>query len=161
EILDGRVKTLHPAVHAGILADREKQEHLDALREHNLETIDLVVVNLYPFVETVSAAKVDLPTAVENIDIGGPALLRAAAKNFAHVLVVTDPDDYPPALEEMRRRVAGGEGRDYTLAKRLAAKAFTLTATYDAYVSAYLRSLFGDYFPQNVVLPMRKVTDLR
>src|SRR5437764_4925820 len=94
EILDGRVKTLHPAIHAGILADRENQEHLDALREQGLETIDLVVVNLYPFVETVSTAKVELHTAVENIDIGGPALIRAAAKNFAHVLVVTDPADY-------------------------------------------------------------------
>jgi phosphoribosylaminoimidazolecarboxamide formyltransferase/IMP cyclohydrolase len=161
EILEGRVKTLHPAVHAGILADREKPEHLDTLREHNLETIDLVVVNLYPFVETVSASKVELPAAVENIDIGGPTLIRAAAKNFAHVLVATEPADYSAVLEELRRRIGGGEGRDYTLAKRLAAKAFALTATYDAYVAAYLRSLFGDAFPQSLIVPMRKALDLR
>lgn len=160
EILGGRVKTLHPAVHAGILADRDNQAHLDEMHEHGLEMIDIVVVNLYPFVETVSSGQVDLPTAVENIDIGGPTMIRAAAKNFAHVLVVTDPADYPDVLE-IRRRVEGGEGRDYMLAKRLAAKAFTLTASYDAYVSAYMRSLFGDYLPQGLVLPMRKVQDLR
>jgi len=161
EILDGRVKTLHPAIHAGILADRENEGHLAALREHHLEAIDIVVVNLYPFVETVSAEKVELHTAVEKIDVGGPAMIRAAAKNFAYVLVVTDPADYPAVLEEVRRRMAGGEGRDYTLAKRLAAKAFALTSAYDAYIAAYLRSLFGDAFPDNLVLPMRKVQDLR
>ncbi len=161
EILDGRVKTLHPAVHAGILADRDNQAHLEALHELGLETIDVVVVNLYPFVETVSAGQVDLSTAVENIDIGGPTMIRAAAKNFAHVLVVTDPADYPTVLEEVRRRLEGKDGRDYMLAKRLAAKAFTLTASYDAYVSAYMRSLLGDYLPQALVLPMRKVQDLR
>lgn len=161
EILDGRVKTLHPAVHAGILADRDNQAHLEALSELGLETIDVVVVNLYPFVETVSAGQVDLSTAVENIDIGGPTMIRAAAKNFAHVLVVTDPADYPTVLEEVRRRLEGKDGRDDMLAKRLAAKAFTLTASYDAYVSAYMRSLLGDYLPQALVLPMRKVQDLR
>ncbi|GAC1434811.1 MAG: bifunctional phosphoribosylaminoimidazolecarboxamide formyltransferase/IMP cyclohydrolase [Chloroflexota bacterium] len=161
EILDGRVKTLHPAIHAGILADRENEEHLTALRDHDLQMIDLVVVNLYPFVETVSADRVDLPTAVEKIDIGGPTLIRAAAKNFAHVLVVTDPADYPAVLDELRRRAEGAEGRDYGLSKRLAAKAFAVTASYDAYVSAYMRSLFGEQFPQALVVPLRKVVDLR
>ena len=161
EILDGRVKTLHPAIHAGILADRDNPGHMDALHEHNLVTIDIVAVNLYPFVETVSAGEVDLPTAVESIDIGGPAMIRAASKNFAHVLVVTDPSDYATVAQEVRRRVQGGEGRDYSLAKRLAAKAFALTSAYDAYIAAYMRNLLGDDFAENIVLPMRKVQDLR
>src|SRR5215472_12471129 len=100
EMLDGRVKTLHPKVHGGILARRDLADHLAALEAHGIPTIDLVVVNLYPFRETVARTGCTLEEAIENIDIGGPTLVRAAAKNHAHVVVVVDPADYPALLEE-------------------------------------------------------------
>ncbi|MBM2827020.1 MAG: phosphoribosylaminoimidazolecarboxamide formyltransferase/IMP cyclohydrolase, partial [Dehalococcoidia bacterium] len=95
EILDGRVKTLHPSVHGGLLARRDKPEHMAQLAQHSIQPIDLVAVNLYPFLETVSKDRVALDDALENIDIGGPTMIRAAAKNFPSVLVVVDPEDYP------------------------------------------------------------------
>ncbi len=162
EILDGRVKTLHPAIHAGILADRSTPGHLQELQDHGITPIDVVVVNLYPFVQTVSAAPVGLNEAIEQIDIGGVALIRAAAKNFRHVLVVTDPRDYDDVLEELRRRgddtATAGHG---DFAQNLAARAFAYTASYDSYIASYLRPHGQAQFPETLVLPMRKVQDLR
>ncbi|HTG10034.1 MAG TPA: bifunctional phosphoribosylaminoimidazolecarboxamide formyltransferase/IMP cyclohydrolase, partial [Candidatus Eisenbacteria bacterium] len=106
EMLDGRVKTLHPGVHGGILARRERPEHLAALERHGIRPIDLVAVTLYPFEQTVARPGVSLEDAIENIDIGGPSMIRGAAKNHAHVAVITDPGQYAPVLDELRR----GEG---------------------------------------------------
>ncbi|MDR0379339.1 MAG: bifunctional phosphoribosylaminoimidazolecarboxamide formyltransferase/IMP cyclohydrolase [Candidatus Accumulibacter sp.] len=138
EMLDGRVKTLHPKVHGGILARRDSPEHRATLERHGIPTIDLVCVNLYPFAATVAQPGVTLEDAIENIDIGGPAMLRSAAKNYAGVAVVTDPDDYPALLEEMR----AGDGA-LSLATRfaLAKKAFTHTARYDGMIANWLTGL--------------------
>ena len=143
EILDGRVKTLHPGVHGGILARRDRPEHLEELARHGLQTIDLVAVNLYPFVETVSRpglpagqAGVSLDEALENIDIGGPTMVRAAAKNFPYVLVVVDPEDYGPLLASLRAGAVAFEER-----RRLAQKAFQHVALYDTAIASYLRAL--------------------
>ena len=135
EILDGRVKTLHPKVHAGILARRDLGAHRAALEQHCASPIDLVVVNLYPFRQTVAKADCSLEEAIENIDIGGPAMVRAAAKNYAHVGVVVDPADYPAVLEELRQR---GKSLSEATRFRLAQKAFSHTAAYDGAVSNYL-----------------------
>jgi phosphoribosylaminoimidazolecarboxamide formyltransferase / IMP cyclohydrolase len=154
ECLDGRVKTLHPAVHAGILADRAQPAHREQLDELGVEPIDLVVVNLYPFRETV-ASGAGTGEVVEMIDIGGPTLIRAAAKNHAGVAVVVDPADYPAVLAEVREQ--GG----LTTATRhsLAAKAFAHTAAYDAAVSAWFQR--GQAFPEQYGPVFRKVQDLR
>ena len=135
EMLDGRVKTLHPKVHGGILARRDLPAHLAALSGHDIPTIDLVVVNLYPFRETVAKPDCTLDDAIENIDIGGPAMVRSAAKNHAHVGVVVDPADYPALLEELR-----AHGATLSSATRfaLAQKAFSHTAAYDGAISNYL-----------------------
>jgi phosphoribosylaminoimidazolecarboxamide formyltransferase/IMP cyclohydrolase len=135
EMLDGRVKTLHPKVHGGILARRDVPEHVAALSSQRIPTIDLVVVNLYPFRETVAKPGCTLEEAIENIDIGGPAMVRSAAKNHAHVGIVVDPADYPALLEEMR-----ANGARLTPATRfaLAQKAFSHTAAYDGAISNYL-----------------------
>ena len=137
EMLDGRVKTLHPGVHGGILARRELPEHLAALERHGIRPIDLVAVTLYPFERTVARPGVSLEEAIENIDIGGPSMIRGAAKNHAHVAVVTDPDQYGPVLDELRR--GGGALSDATRF-RLAFEAFRRTAQYDAAIAAYLRA---------------------
>ena len=137
EILDGRVKTLHPAVHGGILARRNDQEDLSTLHDHNIAPIDLVVVNLYPFSETVAQLNVTMGKAVENIDIGGPTLIRAAAKNFFFVGVVTSPTDYEEVIQEMEQH----HGHiTMELRQDLARKAFLHTAHYDQAVSAYFQS---------------------
>ncbi len=135
EILDGRVKTLHPAIHGGLLARRDVSEHVSELEQHGITGIDIVVNNLYPFVETISRPDVTLIDALENIDIGGPAMTRAAAKNFPHVVIVVDPADY----DEVASLIAAGE---VPLEKRrqLAAKAFQHVALYDTAISTYLRS---------------------
>ncbi len=135
EMLDGRVKTLHPKVHAGILARRDSSEHIATLAAHGIPPIDLVVVNLYPFRETVAKAGCTLDDAIENIDIGGPTLVRAAAKNYAGVGVVVDPDDYAALLAELKANAAS-----LTTATRfrLAQKAFSHTAAYDGAISNYL-----------------------
>jgi phosphoribosylaminoimidazolecarboxamide formyltransferase/IMP cyclohydrolase len=135
EMLDGRVKTLHPKVHGGILARRDVPEHVAALASHAIPTIDLVVVNLYPFRQTVAKPGCTLDEAIENIDIGGPAMVRSAAKNHAHVGIVIDPADYPMLLEELR-----ANGARLTPATRfaLAQKAFSHTAAYDGAISNYL-----------------------
>ena len=157
EILDGRVKTLHPAVHGGILARRE-QAHLAELEAQGIAPIDLVAVNLYPFAETVARTGTTLAEAVEQIDIGGVALLRAAAKNFASVAVVSDPADYVTILTELR------EQDDLPMAtrQRLALKAFLHTASYDAAISRYLTTRFEEAaFPATLHLNLTKLADLR
>ncbi|MFF2323779.1 bifunctional phosphoribosylaminoimidazolecarboxamide formyltransferase/IMP cyclohydrolase [Agrobacterium sp. NPDC058088] len=131
EIMDGRVKTLHPNVHGGLLAIRDDADHVEAMKAHGIEAIDLSVINLYPF-EEVRAKGGDYPTTVENIDIGGPAMIRASAKNHAYVTVVTDPSDYPALVEALQ----ADEGQtSYALRQRFAAKAYARTAAYDAVIS--------------------------
>ncbi|MFK0207582.1 bifunctional phosphoribosylaminoimidazolecarboxamide formyltransferase/IMP cyclohydrolase [Agrobacterium sp. NPDC090283] len=131
EIMDGRVKTLHPNVHGGLLAIRDDAEHVEAMKVHGIEAIDLSVINLYPF-EEVRAKGGDYPTTVENIDIGGPAMIRASAKNHAYVTVVTDPSDYPDLVEALQ---ADDGQTSYALRQRFAAKAYARTAAYDAVIS--------------------------
>ncbi|MET3600167.1 bifunctional phosphoribosylaminoimidazolecarboxamide formyltransferase/IMP cyclohydrolase [Martelella mangrovi] len=133
EIMDGRVKTLHPKVHGGLLAIRDDEEHQVAMREHGIDGIDLAVINLYPF-EEVRAAGGDYPTTVENIDIGGPAMIRAAAKNHAYVAVATDPEDYGAITEALD---AGNGALPYALRETLAARAYARTAAYDAAISGW------------------------
>lgn len=139
EICDGRVKTLHPAVHGGLLARRDDPAHVNALKENGIGFIDLVCVNLYPFRETISKPGVGMDEAIENIDIGGPSMLRSAAKNWADVTVVCDPDDYARILTEIRE--GGNTRRDTRL--RLSAKAFTHTAQYDAMIATWMREKAG------------------
>ncbi|QTQ82285.1 bifunctional phosphoribosylaminoimidazolecarboxamide formyltransferase/IMP cyclohydrolase [Agrobacterium tumefaciens] len=131
EIMDGRVKTLHPNVHGGLLAIRDDADHVEAMKAHGIEAIDLSVINLYPF-EEVRAKGGDYPTTVENIDIGGPAMIRASAKNHAYVTVVTDPSDYPALVEALQ---ADGGQTSYALRQTFAAKAYARTAAYDAVIS--------------------------
>src|SRR6188474_301754 len=135
EMLDGRVKTLHPKVHGGILARRDLPEHMRAIDAAAIPTIDFVIVNLYPFVKTVTRPDCTLEEAIENIDIGGPTMVRAAAKNYQHVAVITDPADYSRLVQEM----SAADGY-LSLATRfdLARKAFSHTAAYDSAVSNYL-----------------------
>jgi len=165
EMLDGRVKTLHPKVHGGILARRDVPEHMAALAQHQIPTIDLLVVNLYPFRETVSQADCSLEDAIENIDIGGPTMLRSAAKNHRDVTVVVDPVDYAVVLEEMR---ANANSVGYTTNFRLATKVFAHTAQYDGAITNYLTSLGADLqhstrstYPETLNLAFTKVQDLR
>ncbi len=139
EMLDGRVKTLHPKIHGGILAVRDNPTHQQQLAEQGIEPIDLVVVNLYPFREVVARPQATHLEIVENIDIGGPSLLRAAAKNYAYVGVVVDPADYPAVAQEVEE--GQGELSQATRA-RLARKAFEHTAAYDAAIAAYFQRQF-------------------
>jgi len=155
EILDGRVKTLHPAVHGGILANRKVPAHMEELAKHNIGEIHLVAINLYPFVQTVSKEGVTLDDALENIDIGGPTMIRAAAKNFPSVIVVVDPDDYSTVLEKLK---AGGLDLDER--KRLAQKAFQHVAVYDTAISQYLRNP-EDIFAEEMTVSMKKRYVLR
>jgi phosphoribosylaminoimidazolecarboxamide formyltransferase/IMP cyclohydrolase len=154
EMLEGRVKTLHPAVHGGILADRSKPQHMAKIDEQGIRPIDLVCVNLYPFAATVAKPGVTLAEAIENIDIGGPAMIRSAAKNHAGVLVVVSPDDYEPLLREMETGQVTIETR-----RTLAAKAYAHTARYDAYISRWLADRFASeagveepQFPREIAL---------
>ena len=147
EILDGRVKTLLPKIHGGILARRDQPEHVAQMQAHGIEAIDIVCVNLYPFEATV-ASGADEAMSIENIDIGGPALIRAAAKNHAHVVVLTDPAQYQPFLETL----ASG-GPDLQQRRRLASEAYARTAAYDASVAAwFLGAQQGDKFPRHFTL---------
>ena len=156
EMLDGRVKTLHPRIHGGLLADTRKPEHLAQLAEHGIEPFDLVVVNLYPFRETVASGASD-DDVIEKIDIGGPAMIRAAAKNFESVGVVVEPSGYPEILEEIRGR--GGLSRDTR--EGLAAAAFAHTAAYDAAVAGWFAERGAEGLPSFVGLAFEKVGDLR
>jgi phosphoribosylaminoimidazolecarboxamide formyltransferase / IMP cyclohydrolase len=145
EMMDGRIKTLHPGVHAGILARRDRPEHIESLRQHDLREIDLVCCNLYPFVETVTQLDVTLEAAVEQIDIGGPAMIRAAAKNHESVLVVVRPERYSDLLAALNEGTV-----DAGLRRRLAAEAFAHTSAYDSWIAAYLRGLAPDGFPPEI-----------
>jgi phosphoribosylaminoimidazolecarboxamide formyltransferase/IMP cyclohydrolase len=156
EMLGGRVKTLHPAVHGGILALRDDPGHIEELARHGLQPIDLVASNLYPFLSVVRESGAQLPLALENIDIGGHTLLRAAAKNFLSVLAVCDPRDYDGVLEELRR----DEGVNPDSRRRLAAKAFQHCAVYDTHVARYLRP-HDEIFPDEYTIALRKVSDMR
>ncbi len=138
EMLDGRVKTLHPKIHGGILGIRENEEHVATMSRHGIEPIDMVVVNLYAFAKTIAKPGCTQEEAIENIDIGGPTLIRAAAKNYRYVAVVTDPDDYAFILAEMDQ--SGGGLSEKTLI-RLAKKAFCLTHTYDGAICDYLEDV--------------------
>lgn len=158
EIMDGRVKTLHPAVHSGLLAVRDNAEHQAQMKELGLDYIDLVVVNLYPFKETISKSDVTYEDAIENIDIGGPTMLRSAAKNHAFVTVVVDAADYGKVLDEIQ---ADG---DTTIETRraLAAKVFRHTAAYDSLISNYLTAqTTGEAFPETLTVTYEKVQSLR
>ena len=141
EMLDGRVKTLHPRIHGGILARRDVASHRDALAEHDIPTIDLVVVNLYPFRETVAKPGTSLEEAIENIDIGGPAMVRSAAKNWKHVGVVVDPDDYSPLVDALD---AGNGALADDMRFALAQKAFAHTSAYDSAIASWLTSRGAD-----------------
>ena len=171
EMLDGRVKTLHPKVHGGILARRDLPEHLSTLTQHDIPAIDLVCVNLYPFAATIAKAEVTLADAIENIDIGGPAMVRSSAKNYAGVAIVTDPADYAPLLAEMQANTGA-----LPLATRfaLAKKAFTHTARYDSMIANWLTGLPADaeaqaeaaapvpaVFPERLQLAFDRVETLR
>ena len=157
EMMDGRVKTLHPAVHGGLLALRDDPAHRAAMEAHGIGAIDLLVVNLYPFEATV-ARGADYAEAVENIDIGGPAMIRAAAKNHAFVAVVTDPEDYAPLLAEMEAH-AGGTSMPFR--QRLALTAYGRTAAYDAAVSAWMAGALGEATPRRRVFAGRLAQSLR
>jgi phosphoribosylaminoimidazolecarboxamide formyltransferase / IMP cyclohydrolase len=151
EILDGRVKTLHPAIHGGLLARRDRPDHLAVLAEHGIAEIDLLVANLYPFAETV-AAGAGHADCIENIDIGGVALIRAAAKNHEFVAVVTDPSDYDAVLAEIA--AASGAVGDRTR-RRLARQAYALTAAYDSAIAAWIAGVDGVEFPETIVIAGR------
>jgi phosphoribosylaminoimidazolecarboxamide formyltransferase/IMP cyclohydrolase len=165
EMLDGRVKTLHPKVHGGILHRREDAGHLAAVAEHGIPAIDMVVVNLYAFEKTAAKPGVHFKELIENIDIGGPSMIRSAAKNFQDVAVVTSPADYGAIGEEMARS-GGALSRETKW--RLAQKAFATTAAYDSAIASTLERVGGDFelkpakgFPQNLRLSLQKVMDLR
>jgi phosphoribosylaminoimidazolecarboxamide formyltransferase/IMP cyclohydrolase len=159
EILDGRVKTLHPAIFGGILARRENAEHMDQLQEHGLAPIDIVVNNLYPFVETVARSGTTLDEALEQIDIGGVSLIRAAAKNFKDVLVLVRPEDYMPVMKEWHE--TGGVSLETRL--RLATVAFQYVAAYDAAIAGYLsrQEKRPERFPQELTVSLERIQHLR
>ncbi len=162
EILEGRVKTLQPKIHGGLLAVREKQSHMDQLKQHDIGLIDMVVVNLYPFERVIAKKKVSLDEAIENIDIGGPSMLRSAAKNFKSVAVVSSPNQYKEVLSELD--VNSGIISDAVL-KNLALDAFSLTAAYDRTISEFLNIRFKgsdlSSFPKDLSLKFSKMQELR
>jgi phosphoribosylaminoimidazolecarboxamide formyltransferase / IMP cyclohydrolase len=158
EMMDGRVKTLHPRLYAGLLAVRDNDEHLRAAAEHSIEPVDLVCVNLYPFEQTVARGDATPEEIVENIDIGGPTMIRAAAKNHAFAAVVVDPADYAPVLAELRE--SGGRV-SLSTRTRLAGSAFACTARYDAAISAWFAEREGDDFPAQRTLAYEKAAELR
>jgi phosphoribosylaminoimidazolecarboxamide formyltransferase / IMP cyclohydrolase len=139
EMLEGRVKTLHPFVHGGILADRDKPEHVETIHAHGILPIDLIVVNLYPFAKTIANPNVTLEDAIENIDIGGPAMVRSAAKNHHSVAIVVEPEDYAVVLEEIENG-----GVSLATRKRLMARAYAHTAAYDAMIATYFEKVYGE-----------------
>jgi phosphoribosylaminoimidazolecarboxamide formyltransferase/IMP cyclohydrolase len=161
EMLDGRVKTLHPKIHGGLLSLRDNKEHMKTCKEHGIELIDLVIVNLYPFEKTIQKKDVTLEEAIENIDIGGPSMLRSAAKNYRSVGVVTDPADYPLVLQELKdnqgQLTAGTKAR-------LAVKVFAVTSYYDSLIYNYLQEQYKtdtSVLPETMTIGLRKAQDLR
>ena len=157
EMMDGRVKTLHPKVHGGLLALRDNPEHAQAMTDHDIGAIDLVAVNLYPFEATV-AKGADFATCIENIDIGGPAMIRSAAKNHAYVAVVTDPGDYAGVVEAM---AANGGATDAALRRDLAARAYARTGSYDGAIATWFAAQQGETFPDRLVVAAEKQAELR
>ncbi len=157
EIMDGRVKTLHPAVHSGLLAVRDNAEHVAQMQNLNYQYIDLVVVNLYPFAQTIADPHVAYDHAIENIDIGGPTMLRSAAKNHAFVTVVVDYADYASVINELKQQ----GNTTFATRQRLAAKVFRHTAAYDAIIAAYLSELVGERYPEKYTVTYEKVQSLR
>lgn len=155
EMLDGRVKTLHPMVHGGLLYRRDLPSHVETIKKHGIHPIDLVCVNLYEFEKALKAGK-DLPDMIENIDIGGPSMIRSAAKNFKDVLIVTDPKDYNNVLEAIKNNTT-----DFDFRMNLAYKAFSMTGAYDAMISRYFADQVGDQFPDTLNLSLKKVEHLR
>jgi len=157
EVMDGRLKTLHPKIFGGLLAMRGNEEHMRQLGELAIQPIDLVIVNLYPFKETISKPNVTWEEAIENIDIGGPSMLRAAAKNYQDVAVIVEPEDYPRVIQEL------AETNEVSLAtkKHLAAKVFRHTAAYDSYIAGYVSTEVEELFPEKLTLTYEKVQDLR
>lgn len=158
ECLDGRVKTLHPKVHGGLLAIRNNPGHMEQLKQLGIEPIDLVVINLYPFKQTILKGHVELEEAIENIDIGGPAMLRAAAKNYQDVAVIVDPSDYVTILDEIK----SSKGISIKTKFKLAYKVFEHTSHYDTLIAKYLRDKLGEeFFPENLSLTFEKVQEMR
>ncbi|RKY32184.1 MAG: bifunctional phosphoribosylaminoimidazolecarboxamide formyltransferase/inosine monophosphate cyclohydrolase [Candidatus Omnitrophota bacterium] len=164
EMLDGRVKTLHPKIHAGLLALRDNPEHMAKLKEHAIGLIDMVVVNLYPFEKTTQKPAVGIEEVIENIDIGGPSMLRSAAKNAQSVAVVSNPARYPEIIKELKAN-AGSLSED--LLRRLSIEVFALTGHYDSVIYNYLKNYFNkksdsqDGFPQDLSFSLNKIQDLR
>ncbi len=158
ECLDGRVKTLHPKVHAGILAMRSNEEHMNQIKDLGVDTIDLIVINLYPFKQTILKGNVELAEAIENIDIGGPTMIRAAAKNYQDVAVVVDPADYEKVLAEMNETGDVSAKTKF----RLAYKVFEHTSHYDTLIAKYLRDTLGDIdYPETLSLTFEKAQEMR
>src|SRR5262245_6256308 len=158
EMLDGRVKTLHPKIHGGLLGRRDVPEHVAAMREHGIQPIDLVVVNLYPFTDTVARPETTLDEAIEQIDIGGPSMLRSAAKNHAHVTVIVDPADYEQVRDELQ---ANSGSVSAATNRRLAQKVFHTTAVYDGAIADYLGAGAESRWPQTFHWGGTKALDLR
>ena len=155
EMLDGRVKTLHPMVHGGLLFRRDLEEHVNTVKEHGIVPIDLVCVNLYEFEKALKAGK-PMEDMIENIDIGGPSMIRSAAKNFKDVLIVTDVNDYGKVLEAIENHTD-----DYNFRLNLAYKAYSTTGAYDAMISRYFAGVVGDEFPETLNISLKKVEHLR
>lgn len=166
EMLDGRVKTLHPKIHAALLASRNEPEHMEQLRLHNIEPIDMVVVNLYPFKKTIAKPGIGISEAIENIDIGGPSILRSAAKNYSSIAIVTSPAQYGPIIRELS---ANNGAVSENILAQLAIDVFALTSEYDSHIRAYLKRTLipvaepgiDSMFPQEISLLLDKVEDLR
>lgn len=156
ECLDGRVKTLHPSVHAGLLARRDSDEHMKQLKKLDITPIDVVAVNLYPFKQTISKPNVELSEAIENIDIGGPTMLRSAAKNYNGVIVCCDPNDYGEVLNRLKAKTDDDQFR-----LKLAYKVFRHTAEYDALITEYLQKITGDEMGEHVIFAFDRAFDMR
>lgn len=158
ELLDGRLKTLHPKVHGGLLAVRGNAGHMKQLKESGIETIDMVIINLYPFKQTILKGNIELEEAIENIDIGGPAMLRAAASNYRDVVAIVDPEDYPMVLGEI---AASGDVSIKTRFK-LACKVFEYTSSYDTIIAKYFRDKLGEeFFPETLSLTYERLQEMR
>lgn len=158
EILDGRVKTLHPIIHAGILARRDITEHMNTLAKYKIKPIDLLVVNLYPFEDTIKKSKVSMDEVIENIDIGGPTLIRAASKNYKDVIIITNNNQYNPVLKSLQEK----GNLSIVDREKLAIEAFSHTAQYDCIISNYLSSKWTDeILPEDKTITMRKKQDMR